>query len=232
MLPRVILHNEVSLDGRIDWFAVDVGQYYTLASRWKVDAILAGSNTVFDPEEEVPEEDEEALKPPERHPDDPRPLLVVPDSRGRLRNWHLLRKEPHWRDTIALCALSTPKSYLDYLQERHIDFLIAGDDHVDLRTALEALNARYGVKSVRVDSGGTLNGVLLRAGLVDEVSVLINPSLVGGTTPRSMFRAPDLTSSEGVIRLRLTHVEQVKGDIIWLRYEVMRSLSNDPCTER
>ena len=222
MLPRVIVYNEVSVDGRIDWFGPDVGQYYELASHWKVDAILAGSNTVFNPEEEVPQEDEEALEPPKRDPDDPRPLLVVPDSRGRLRNWHILRKEPWWRDMVALCSHSTPKTYLDYLRERHIDYIVAGDDHVDLRVALEELNARYGIKSVRVDSGGTLNGVLLRAGLVDEVSVLINPSLVGGTTLRSMFRAPDLTSSEGVIRLRLTHVEQVKGDIVWLRYEVVR----------
>jgi 2,5-diamino-6-(ribosylamino)-4(3H)-pyrimidinone 5'-phosphate reductase len=75
---------------------------------------------------------------------------------------------------------------------------------------------------VRVDSGGTLNGILLRSDLVDEVSVLIHPGLVGGTTPRSIFRAPDLISSEGVIQLRLIHVEQLKGDVIWLRYEVVR----------
>ncbi|MFB0534507.1 MAG: RibD family protein [Anaerolineae bacterium] len=222
MLPRVILHNAVSLDGRIDWFTPDIGQFYELASCWKEDATLAGSNTIFNPEEEVPEEDEAAFKPPERNPDDPRPLLVVADSRGRVRNWHQLRKWPYWRDTVALCSRSTPRSYLDYLQKRHIDCIVAGDDHVDLRVALEELNARYGVRTVRVDSGGTLNGVLLRAGLVDEVSVLISPCLVGGMAPRSMFRAHDLTSSEGVIGLKLTHVEKLKGDVVWLRYEVVR----------
>ncbi len=224
MLPRVILHNEVSVDGRIDWFTPDIGQFYELASHWKEDATLAGSDTLLKayPEEQVSEENEEAFEPPKKNPDDPRPLLVVPDSRGRLRNLHLLRREPYWRDVVALCSHSTSRTYLDYLQKRYIDYIIAGDDHVDLRVALEELNARCGVKVVRVDSGGTLNGVLLRAGLVDEVSVLINPSLVGGTTPRSIFRAPDLTSSEGVIQLKLTHVERVKGDIVWLRYEVVR----------
>lgn len=223
MLPRVILHNEVSVDGRIDWITPDVGQFYELASRWKEDATLAGSDTIFNAYEEVPEEDNgEAFEPPEGEPDDSRPLLVVPDSRGRLRNWHLLCKEPYWRGMVALCSFSTPRTYLDYLQKRHVDYIVAGDDHVDLRGALEELHARYGVRTVRVDSGGTLNGVLLRAGLVDEVSVLINPSLVGGMTPRSLFRGPDLTSSEGVIQLRLAHVEQVKDDVVWLRYEVVR----------
>jgi 2,5-diamino-6-(ribosylamino)-4(3H)-pyrimidinone 5'-phosphate reductase len=75
---------------------------------------------------------------------------------------------------------------------------------------------------VRVDSGGILNGALLRAGLVDELSLLINPGLVGGTTPRSAFVAPDLTSAGGVINLRLTHMEKVRGDVVWLRYEVVK----------
>ena len=222
VLPYIIIHNAVSVDGRIDWFAPDIGQFYELAARWKEDATLAGSNTIFNPEGEVSEEDEEAFEPPKRDPNDLRPLLVVPDSRGRVRNWHVLRKQPYWRDIVVLCSHTTPRTYIDYLKKRHIDYIIAGDDHVDLREALEALNIRYGVKIIRVDSGGTLNGVLLRAGLVDEVSVLINPCLVGGITPRSIFRAPDLTSSESVIQLRLTHVEKLGNQVVWLRYEVIR----------
>ena len=62
--------------------------------------------------------------------------------------------------------------------------------------------------------------VLLRGGLVNEVNVVISPELVGGTTPKSMFVAPDLTSTEGVILLRLLHLEHMKGDFIWLRYAV------------
>lgn len=224
MLPRVILHNVTSVDGRMDWLTGDIGLYYELAARWEADAMLSGSNTMLAAyhQEEVPEEDGEAFEPPERAADDPRPLLVVVDSRGRFRHWQRIRKEPYWRDVIALCSHSTPKTYLDYLGERHIDCILAGDDRVDLRGALEELNARYQVQVVRVDSGGILNGALLRAGLVDEVSVLVDPCLVGGTTPRSIFVAPDLASPEGVIPLRLIQVENVKGDTVWLRYEVLK----------
>ena len=224
MLPRVILHNEVSLDGRFDWVTPDLGQFYKLASRWKEDATLAGSETLLSayPEEQIDAEDVEGAQPPEKNPDDTRPLLVVPDSRGRLRNWHLLRKEPYWRDVVALCSRSTPEAYLDYLSERHVEYIVSGDDRVDLRTALEDLNALYGVELVRVDSGGSLNGALLRAGLVDEVSLLIDPCLVGGTTRRSVFQAADLNSSDGVIQLRLVHFEKVRGDVVWLRYEVVK----------
>ena len=159
------------------------------------------------------------------------PLLVIPDSRGRIRTWHYLKSLPYWRHFVALCSENTPKDYLNYLKERHLDCIIAGEDRVDLREALEELNLRYGVKVVRVDAGGTLNGLLLRQGLVSEVSLLIYPSLVGGETPSSIFRAPDLPAvtapqiaagagSEGAISLRLIETERLKGDVMWLRYEI------------
>jgi 2,5-diamino-6-(ribosylamino)-4(3H)-pyrimidinone 5'-phosphate reductase len=220
MLPRVILHNAVSADGRFDWFTPDIGLYYELASRWQVDAHLAGSNTMLAAQDEDIPEDESAPAPPEDNSDDTRPLLVVPDSRGRIRNWHILRRAPYWRKMLALCSHTTPQTYLDYLKEENIDCIVVGDDHVDLKLAMEELNTRYGVESVHVDSGGTLNGTLLRAGLVSEVSILISPCLVGGTTPNSIFKASDLTSSEGVINLRLVHFEKLRNDVIWLRYEI------------
>ncbi|MGE5861265.1 MAG: dihydrofolate reductase family protein, partial [Ignavibacteria bacterium] len=65
-------------------------------------------------------------------------------------------------------------------------------------------------------------GVLLRAGLVDEVSILISPSLVGGFSPNSFYRAPDLKSTEEVISLNLIHFERLREDIIWLRYKVTK----------
>ena len=143
---------------------------------------------------------------------------------------------------MALCSKSTPQDYLDYLKERHIDCIIAGEDHVDLRVALEELYSRYAVKVVRVDAGGTLNGLLLRQGLVSEVSVLIYPSLVGGETTSSIFRAPDLTAAvpaagdadiapgkgaEGTISLQLMQTEKLQGDVMWLRYLVMQKDSDD-----
>jgi 2,5-diamino-6-(ribosylamino)-4(3H)-pyrimidinone 5'-phosphate reductase len=224
MLPRVVVFNEMSVDGRITGFDSDMGRYYGLAARWEADAMLSGSNTLLDaygPEESL-EEDGSAFEPPRRDPDDRRLLLVVVDSRGRLRSWSRLRKEPYWRDVIALCSRATAQSHLDYLRARHVETIVTGAEQVDLRAALEELNARHGVEVVRVDSGGTLNGALLRAGLVNEVSVLINPCLVGGATPLTIFQAPGPPRPEDVIPLKLIHFEQVADGALWLRYEVAR----------
>ncbi len=224
MLPRVVLFNAVSLDGRIDGFLLDICQFYELAAHWKEDAALAGANTILlsTELENVPEEDERAFEPPQKNPNDHRALLVVPDSRGRVRCWHYLKTLPYWRGFVSLCSSTTPKEHLDYLKKRHVECIIAGDDHVDMRAALEELNSRYGVKVVRVDSGGVLNGVLLRRGLVDEVSVLVYPSIVGGISPHSIFHLQDPALPYEVISLKLMHIERLKGNIVWLRYDIVK----------
>jgi 2,5-diamino-6-(ribosylamino)-4(3H)-pyrimidinone 5'-phosphate reductase len=193
----------------MDWFSPDVGLYYELAMGFHEDATLVGSETILNPYEKVdiPQEDESAFEAPRFNPEDERPILVIPDSKGRIRTW-------------LLCSKNTPNDYLDYLKKRHIEYIVAGEDHVDLRAALEELSNRFQVKIIRVDSGGTLNGILLREGLVKEISVIIDPTLVGGESPRSIFHAPDLKSKENIIKLRLIHFEKLKNDNIWLRYEI------------
>ncbi|NPV62530.1 MAG: RibD family protein [Methanotrichaceae archaeon] len=220
MLPRVILHNAVSLDGKIDGFPVDLGQYYQLASLWNEDVTLAGADTILKAAENAPPEEESAFRPPATDPADRRPLLAIPDSRGRVRCWHFLRTQSYWRGFVALCSHSTPGDYLDYLKERGIDCILAGKDHVDLRAALFELSARYGAEVVRADSGGTLNGVLLAEGLVDEVSVLVYPALVGDPATRSLFQASDPAKPQGSFSLRLKSVDRLEGDVVWLRYGI------------
>jgi len=220
-LPKVILHTAVSLDGRIDWFNPDVGLFYELAGRWKEDATLADSETMIRAQQEMPAEpagDSAILESGEK---ESKPLLVVPDSRGRIKDWDDWRRQPYWRDVLVLCSQSTPRQYLEYLKSAKIRYLVLGKKKVDFRKAFGILYEKHNIKVIRVDSGGTLNGVLLREGLVSEVSLLIHPCLVGGTSPRSFFRAEDLRSPDGVIRLELTHEEKLKHGVIWLVYRVI-----------
>ncbi len=180
--PYVILHVGMSLDGRLDWARVNQGLFYEIASRWRPDAMLSGSNTILAAEfpEEVPEEYQRAAAEQVGESEEERQLLFIVDSRGRIGNWPAIRSQPWWRDAVALCSESTPGSYLDSLEDMGVESIVTGTEKVDLRAALVEIRKRYGVEVLRVDSGGILNGALLREGLVDEVSVLISPELVGG----------------------------------------------------
>lgn len=96
---------------------------------------------------------------------------------------------------------------------------------MDLPAALAELAARFGVRRVRADCGGTLNGALLRAGLVSEASVLVHPQLTGGTSPQGLVRAPDLGEGEAAVGLALKGVRKLRGGVVWLRYAVRAAAS-------
>jgi 2,5-diamino-6-(ribosylamino)-4(3H)-pyrimidinone 5'-phosphate reductase len=224
MKPRVILHNAVSADGRLDWFRADIGLYYELAGRFNEDLTLVGSQTLLaSPDGPTLARDPAEIPEIQKlDPQDSRPILVVPDSRGRIKNWVHLRTLPFWRDVFALGSSTTPQSHINRLNRQGVSYFLSGRTKVDLERALHSLQDRFGSRTVRVDGGGTLNGVLLRAGLVDEISLLVHPQFVGGVSPRSVFRASDLAATEGLINLDLIHNETLAGGVVWLRYRVVR----------
>jgi 2,5-diamino-6-(ribosylamino)-4(3H)-pyrimidinone 5'-phosphate reductase len=224
ILPKVIIFDNISLDGRIDGFNIDTELYHQVASEWSLDAVLMSSNTLLKrfhlKNDDINEVTDNKLS--QTNENDNRPLLVVPDSRGMIRIWNNVLETSFFRDILVLCSRSTPQEYLDFLEERYIKYMVIGYDKVNLGTAFEELNLQFGVKNLRVESGGRLNGALLRDDLVDEVCVLIYPNLIGGISPDSLYSAPDLASKEGVLDLKLLKVEKLKNEIIMLHYRIMK----------
>ena len=226
MRPHVTVHAMLSVDGRLDHFAADIGLYYELVSAIPHDAVLTGSATMLAAAaregHEVVGEDpvppDRAVTASTAAPD--APLLVIVDSRGRLTRFDWLRGVPFWRGVLVANAVSTPDSHLALLDRHGIPHLTTGTNRVDLPGLLDVLAADHDIGRVRVDSGGGLNGALLRAGIVDEISLVIAPYAVGGRTAAGLFVADDLVGDD-VVRLELTAVEQLRDGAVWLRYRVV-----------
>lgn len=207
---KVIIHNAVSIDGRLTGFDVDLAQYYRLVKTWREDATLCGSGTILAaPEGRRRERAGSDWRP---KPGDKRPLLAIADSRGRVRCWQSLRNAGLWRDVVALCAEKTPRAYREYLRAGRVDCIVAGRNRVDLRQALAALESEYGVKTVRSDSGGTLNAALLDAGVASEVSLLVHPAVVGAGQVDFCAQVRSAPS------LRLASVKRLGRGLAWLRW--------------
>jgi 2,5-diamino-6-(ribosylamino)-4(3H)-pyrimidinone 5'-phosphate reductase len=79
-----------------------------------------------------------------------------------------------------------------------------------------------------VDSRRRLNGALLRAGLVDEIQLLILPAAIGGLGTPTLFDGPELADGESPTRLRLPFAHAETDGMLWLRYEVIREATRTP----
>jgi riboflavin biosynthesis pyrimidine reductase len=96
------------------------------------------------------------------------------------------------------------------------DVIIAGDEHVDLVAAVDALGAR-GFRTVLAEGGPTLNGELARAHLLDELCVTLAPLLASGDAKRIIAGS----RLDELDRLALQSILE-EDDYLFLRYRPTR----------
>ena len=203
--PHVVVHVAVSLDGATTGFDPDVERFYELARMWREDVTLVGADTILAQEEAL-------AAVPRPGPAADGPLLAVVDGRARVREWEALRDCGSWSDVLALRAGETPVD--DGVSPARQ--LVTGTNRVDLAAAIGALAKREGAELVRVDSGGSLIGALLRDGLVDEVSLLVHPSIAGAAGERVWHGGEPAHALD----LERIAAEPLDGGLTWLRYRI------------
>jgi riboflavin biosynthesis pyrimidine reductase len=126
---------------------------------------------------------------------------------------------------VAVLSERVSNEYLAFLRERGVSYLLAGAREpsarsgpgVDLALVLEKIGARFGVRTLMLEGGGRINGAMLRAGLIDEVSLLVAPVADARVGTAALFDADgDVTP----FRLVLDGMERRDDDVLWLRYRV------------
>ena len=215
MIPNIILHNSISLDGSLTNFDVNMELNYQIAGEYKPDAHLIGSNTIKIGIElygnASPEEKNDFIK-PER--DSKLPYWVILDTKGKLKNHlHEVRRFEFCKDVIILISKVTPKDYIHYLKERNYDNHVVGSSQDDLEKALELLAKNYNLKTILTDTGKILGNILINRGLVKEISLLIHPVIVGKNA-YTIF-----SNINPNIKLKLLKNEILNEGYIWSVYK-------------
>ena len=119
---------------------------------------------------------------------------------------------------ITILTERVPDDYLAFLRSRRVSYLFGGKSEIDLARVLRKLRKRFGIRRLLLEGGGKINGSFLAADLIDEMSVLIAPIADGTVGAPALV---DVESGPGPRRkLRLTAVEVLVGDIVWLRYKL------------
>jgi diaminohydroxyphosphoribosylaminopyrimidine deaminase/5-amino-6-(5-phosphoribosylamino)uracil reductase len=136
------------------------------------------------------------------------PLRVVLDSQLRISPDAAILSG----GTLVYTA-STDVNRLKALQAHGAEVvkLAGADGKVDLSAVLRDMGKR-GINEVLVESGRTLNGALLKAGLVDELVLYLAPQLLGDAA-RGVADLGELTQLQQRVALQWNDVRQVGNDL-------------------
>jgi 5-amino-6-(5-phosphoribosylamino)uracil reductase len=241
MRPTIICHMVSSIDGRLltyRWTPPAAGidpaslhrDYDRVAARFDADGWIVGRVTM-----------EDFAKGSARHMqtvvDTPRvthvarrrgrDVAVALDPRGTL---HYGQDHAGGDHVIAVLGERVSDAYLAELCEDGVSYLFAGADGRDLHRALQTLGETFGIRTLLLEGGGRINGAFLKAGLIDEISLLVSPAIDGLSGVPSIFEYESRVDEHPAAGRSLRHLatETLEGGMVWLRYRVEAAPSAMP----
>jgi len=108
------------------------------------------------------------------------------------------------------------------------------EDKVDLSDLLSKMKSEYKAEKITIQSGGTINSSWIREGLIDHVSIIIAPCVVGGKNTQSLIGGESLHNENDLKKiksLKLIKSETLKDSYIHLLYDVVQETKIDVKTK-
>jgi riboflavin biosynthesis pyrimidine reductase len=233
MRPKIICHMMSSVDGRLigdRWSIPFDGKnrellyepYNETGSKFEAQAWMIGRNTVqqdfktgiFNYEDYPPAQEFKTFTGKRNS----RETCIVMDSKGKTR---YEEDSLSGDNVIAVLGETVSEQYLSHLREKGISYLFAGADGGDIVTAVETIRKEFGITKILLEGGGILNGAFLKAGLIDELSLLMYPGVDGLSGISSIIEykgAGTMFPAQGQT-LELLSAEILADGIVWIRYK-------------
>ena len=222
MRPHVILNAAMTLDGKI---ATQTGSSNISGEedlkrvheiRKDCDGIMVGIGTVLADDPRL------TVHKINAKPED-NPVRVVVDSRcrtpvdARITNGDA--------KTVIACANDYKDDFIktekyETFKKRGVKFFWSGDKRVDLTSLMSYLHEE-GIDRLMLEGGSTLNFSMIKAGLIDEISICVAPMIVGGANAKTFFDGEGFDTMDESVKLELVDSYSLGKDLI-LKYKVLK----------
>ncbi len=225
--PYIICHMATSLDGKVTGKFLYQPQcekatdlYYQINRDYKADGFACGRVTMegsftagWYPDLS---EFEPAYSPMDYLVDDIGDYFAVAfDPHGRLgwKSNRIIDDDPGYggAQIIEVLTHQVSHQYLTYLQSMEIPYIFAGDTEIDIEEALCKLKAYFGINKLLLEGGSILNGAFQRAGVIDELSLVVAPT-IADAEDKLLFMDAQME------HYTLEDVQH-RNDTLWLNYK-------------
>lgn len=149
-------------------------------------------------------------------------ILILSDPEGMI---YYHTSTVRGDNIVTILGKGVTDEYLQHLQEAGISYVFGGEDGYDLKAAMHMLSTDFGIRCISLQGGGILNGAMLEARLVDELSLVIYPGIDGLSGIPSIFEYNGSNTrfpAKGQ-RLQLLSVEVWDHNAVWLRYQIHKN---------
>ncbi len=207
--PYVLLKTAMTLDGKIAtqtgdsrWVSGEVSRQKVHQLRHNLMGIMVGINTVLQDNPSLDCRLGGMVR---------QPIKIIVDS--------LLRtplNAKFWENNSNVIMATTEKTSKELrfkYEENGAEIIVAGKERVDLKLLIQKIG-KWGIDSILLEGGATLNASALQANIVDEVWTFVAPKIVGGAVAPTSVGGEGITIMNNAYQLENMTAEQSGED--WL----------------
>lgn len=149
-------------------------------------------------------------------------------------NFIVIDNEPHLTENgVSYLAKKSTKLFIITTNADHPAYaaqksflnieIIFYKDKIDFPDLMRRIYKDYGAERITIQSGGTLNTLLVRDGLIDRVLLVVAPALIGGKNTSSLMDGESLHSIDELNKIKtleFTQAKPLKDSYLLLEYKV------------
>jgi len=126
-----------------------------------------------------------------------------------------------------LFIITTNKSHpaFDRKNENNLE-IIYYKNKIDFIDLFRKLKEDFKINNLTIQTGGTLNSIFLRHELIDKLSIVIAPSLIGGKETPSLIDGKSLSfvnELKNIKALKLVDIKKLENSYIHLKYNIINN---------
>lgn len=126
-----------------------------------------------------------------------------------------------------LFIITTNKDHPAFQREKEENMeILYYEKTIDFTHLFESLKNKFGIENLTIQTGGELNSIFLRNKLIDKISIVVAPALIGGKNTASLIDGQSLQSYEELINIKALHLEKaavLENSYIHLKYNVINT---------
>ncbi len=218
--PKVTLVSEITLDGKLTvtrgssskllmQFMSHEADVLLHTIRAESDAIMVGANTI--------RIDNSFLT--VRHVKGNNPIRVIPSRKGEISPDSNVFS-PDAQTIIAVTNAANPDN-INEIKKKGAVVEVCGKTEIDLQLLMNRLYENHNIRTLMIEGGSTLNGLMFKGGLIDRIVLIHLPFIAGNDNTPSLVSGLNPNSVDELVHVKLEK-SYLAGDNLISEYQVIK----------